>query len=134
MKELMLIAFTTTLAVASPSKAEITCKRIGSDPDKTEQQLVIDGDKGAYIYNAYDGSPAVVEVKCGQFRNDADVGYLCERVFQREDGFTTEHYLIRKATGFTSLSVTTFVENSKSLVSDQIHQPYVDSFAVSCSE
>ncbi len=48
----MLIAVATTLVVASPTKAEITCKRIGSDPYKTEQQLVIDGDKGAYIYNA----------------------------------------------------------------------------------
>ena len=134
MKELMLIAVATTLVVASPTKAEITCKRIGSDPYKTEQQLVIDGDKGAYIYNAYDGSPAVVELMCGQFRSGADVGYLCERVFQREDDFTTEHYLVRKVTGFTSLSVTTFVENSKSQFSDQTHQASVDGFAVSCSE
>lgn len=60
---------------------------------------------GAFIYRAYDRSLETVELKCASFYDDkTKIGVLCSRVFEREDGFTTEHYVIHSMSTFTTLT------------------------------
>ena len=133
-KLLLPITFFLTFCVAGASHAALTCERIGEDEFSTEESLYIDGPDGAYSYNAYNGSRQVLEVLCDRFDNGTDEGLICTRVFERPDGVTTEHYLVPKISRFTSLIVSTFIENSESILNDDQHNARLNQLTVSCRD
>ena len=100
--------------IATQANAAIICVRAGNDPHETKQEIVIDEDKGAFSYVAYDGQREVLELQCDIFSNGQDQAVLCARIFSRTEGVTVEHYLIPKLSAMTSLHVSTFVQNSSS--------------------
>lgn len=133
-KKLLLPLSACLIFFSGASYAALTCERIGEDEFSTEESLYVDGADGAYSYNAYNGSRQVLEVLCDQFENGTDEGLICTRVFERSDGVTTEHYLVPKISRFTSLIITTFVENANSILDDDQHNARLTQLTVSCHD
>lgn len=128
---------TTILFLASfgSAAAELKCSRIGPDPYGQKESLLVKGSTGVFSYIAADGRLAVVELKCASFLGDEASdkgGVLCSYVFEREDGLTTEHYLIHSLSNFTTLTRSGLVENSERKRRNADHYASVTQDMVSC--
>lgn len=131
MKTAIILCSALTIA-ATTVQAEINCKRIGRDPYGTAEQLIVLGDRGAYTYRNLDGNQEVLELTCGSFKLENETGVLCHRSFAPEDGISSEHFLIPRVSDFTSISLTTFVENSPARLTTGKHLVSYDTFPVTC--
>lgn len=135
MRILVLMTITLFLASFSSATAELKCNRIGDDPYGQKESLQVNGSTGVFSYIAADGSLQVVELKCASFLGDEATdkrGLLCSHVFEREEGFTTEHYLIYSISNFTTLTRSGLVENSKLKKRNADHYASVTQDMVSC--
>ena len=128
------LSIVLAISVFSEANASVSCKRIGDDPYGIGETLFVNGPVGAFSYEAYNGQRQVLEVKCDTFKNDADQTIVCARVFQRTNGTTTDHYVIPKVSGFTSLFISTFVENVSSEFYPNENEGKYQQITVSCSE
>lgn len=123
---------TALLAATSMANAEINCSRVGADPYNTNETFYIDGPTGLYSYNAYDGQRQVLELQCDTHQNNgADVA-VCSRTFQRTDGLTVEHYVIPRVSTFTTIYISTFVENARSEFYSAQHRGNYQQISITC--
>ena len=118
-----------TLAAGST----ITCNRAGEDKHNGREALIIEGDKGAYSYNAFDGNRETISLKCDTLTADGERSAVCARVFSRPNGFTTEHYVVKKLADFSTVSISSFVENSDSKSAPHTHNANIRQFSASCT-
>jgi hypothetical protein len=126
------IVFLALLLISDPAHADITCVRIDEDPHNSDEQFFVSGAEGAFSYNASGGNRHVVELSCTTTYDDGTVGLLCARLFQRDSGFTTEHFAIPRVSAFATLIQTIFVENST--LSGSKHYGRVAQKTVRCTQ
>lgn len=127
-----LAIFLAMTSVSSAADSTITCSRVGEDKHNGREALIIDGDKGAYSYNAFDGNRETISLKCDTFTTDGEQSAICARVFSRPEGFTTEHYLVKKLADFSTVSISSFIENSDSKSAPHMHSAKIRQFSASC--
>ncbi|WP_162617232.1 hypothetical protein [Litorivita pollutaquae] len=128
------LSLVLAIPISSEASAAISCKRIGDDPYGIGETLFVDGPAGAYGYKAYNGQREILEVKCDTFKNDTDQTVLCASIFERADGTTTYHYIIPKVSHFTSMFISTFVENTSPTLYPNENQGRYKQIAVACSK
>lgn len=136
--KLVIFGLSVFLALTSATLAAgstITCNRVGEDKHNGREALIIDGDKGAYSYNAFDGNRETISLKCDTLTADGERSAVCARVFSRPNGFTTEHYVVKKLADFSTVSISSFVENSDSALTGTSHanNANIRQFSASCS-
>lgn len=93
----------------------------------------MDGPVGAFSNISFDGNRQALELVCDTVNGEtgAPVSVVCALAFHREDGFTSEHFVIARVSAFTSLVQTTFIENS-GLQSGEQHFGRLKQFSLSC--
>ncbi|MBB3594644.1 hypothetical protein FHX08_005048 [Rhizobium sp. BK529] len=133
MKFTGVLTFVLLLVSGGSANAELICKRIGDDPYGQQEALLVKDSAGVFSYKAYDGTLETIELICASFYDDkAKLGILCGHVFEREDGFTTEHYLIHSISSFTTLTQSKLIENAKSQYVRSDHKATVTQYMISC--
>lgn len=119
--------------IVGKSHAAVNCQRIGEDPYNTRQSIYIDGDTGLYSYIAYNGERQVEELLCGFLTNEGNEAVICSRVFEREEGLTTEHYVIARLSRFTTLQTSSFVENASDRFATGQHRAMYSQVTMTCT-
>lgn len=121
-----------SLASANPTQAETTCKSIETDSKRGNPSLYVKGERGAYSYTAYDGSKQVLALKCDTIQASPNNPIVCARVFRHSEGYTTDHYVIAKVADFTSLYISSLVENHTLSGVPGKHYGTFEQFTVEC--